>query len=809
MMMRRCWVRIIPALWLSAAIASQLPQPASGGLRLLAEGFESLEARRLPQAAHALTSAREAVPELRDYASYFLAQAHFRAKDYAEASEAAEQVVAFQPISPLAGRAAVLGARAWLEQEQPRKALALLARVDEDSLPAPEARLVRARALEAAGSPLDAVADFQKVCFLYPESPEAKEAYEGLGRLRSALAAAYPEPSADLRLERAGRLRDAGEIADARKEYDSIEADFAGTPRDLARLRIAALPYFAGEGATALARLGSLGRQAGEVEAERLYYLVQCYRRLERDDEMSATLDELASAAPGSPWRLKALNAGSSRFLVKDDPRQQTVFTACAESFPDAPEAGMCNWHAAWWAYRHRDSSAAQLLRQHLKLYPGSEKSGAAVFYLGRLAAKSGDGAAALTWYRFLSRRYPNYYYTYAARADLRALDARHLQPSQQVEEFLASVQFPGRPVKADFTPDAATSKRIERARLLSRADLDTWAESELRFAARNGARPWPVVLELAEMATRDGAPDRALRHIKSVMPTYLFVPRDGAPEHFWRLAFPMPYRSLVVKYSTQAGLDPFLVAALIRQESEFNPKALSVSKAVGLMQIMPAVGRELARKVPVRGFRASQLTRPEINIRLGTYYFRRLLDSCDGRMEDALAAYNAGQSRVVLWRGWGPFEETTEFAETIPFTQTRDYVQIILRNAEVYRWLYASEPQAPEAAVASNAHSQGAVAPTRSSARTPSKGAVEVAEKRAASDSSVSKTPAKRSAQTPNKKKRGKAASAAARKPSKRGPKASKKVPQKTDEEPSEESGRPISKSPKAKKKHSTRPVS
>lgn len=709
MMTRRRWVRIIPALWLNAAIASQLPQPPAGGLRLLAEGYESLEARHLPQAVRALTSARNAVPELRDYASYFLAQAHFRAQEYPEASAAAEQVVAFEPVSPLAGRAAVLGARAWLEQDQPRKALALLARVAEDSLPAPEATLVRAQALEAAGSQQDAVAAYQSVYFLYPESPEANEAYEAFDRLRSVLGPAYPEPSAELRLDRAGSLRDAGEISDARREYDSIAADFAGAPGELARLRLAALPYFAREAVTALSRLEALGRQAGELEAERLYYMVQCDRRLERDDEMTAALDALASAAPASPWRLKALGAASSRFLVKDDRRQQTVFTACAESFPNAPEAVMCNWHAAWWAYRRRESSAAQLFRQHLMLYPSSDKAGASVYYLGRLAAKSGDGAAALAWYRFLTRRYPNFYYTFVASADLRALEARRLQPSRQVEDFLGSIHFPERQLKADLTPDAATARRIERARLLSRAELDAWAESELRYAARNGAQPWPVTLELAEMATRAGAPDRALRHIKAVLPTYLFLPRDGAPARFWRLAFPMPYRSLIVKYSSQAGLDPYLVAALIRQESEFNPRALSASKAVGLMQIMPSVGRELARRNRIRGFRASQLTSPETNIRLGTFYFRHLLDSCDGRTEDTLAAYNAGRSRVALWRGWGPFEDTGEFAETIPFTQTRDYVQIVLRNAELYRALYASEPVAPESAVTSKARAKGA----------------------------------------------------------------------------------------------------
>jgi soluble lytic murein transglycosylase len=778
MMMRRCWVRIIPALWLNAAIAAQLPPPSTAGLRQLAEGFDALEAQRLPQAVYALSSARTTVPALRDYASFFLAQAQYRSRRFGESASAAEEVVGFQPLSPLAGRAAVLGARAWLELKQPRKALALLARVAEDSLPNPEALLVRANALEAAGAPLDAVAGFNAVYYLYPQSPDSKEAEDGLERMRSALGSKFPEASPELRFDRAGKLREAGELDRARREYESIASDFgeptSGGVRELARLRIAALPYYDGEATTALSGLKSLGPRAGEIEAERLYYLVQCYRRMERDDEMAAALDALASAAPDSPWRLKALGAGSSRFLVKDDPRQQQVFEACAEAFRDAPEAVMCHWRAAWWAYRRRQAGAAQLFRQHLQLYPASEKAGAAVFYLGRLAAKSGDGPAELAWLRFLARRYPNYYYTFAARAELHSLESRRIQPSRQVEDFLASVRFPDRPLQADLSPDAATSLRIERARSLSRAELDIWAESELRFAARTGTKIWPVVLELAELATRDGAPDRALRQIKSVLPAYLFMPREGAPRRFWQLAFPLPYRSLIVKYSTQAGLDPFLVAALIRQESEFNPKAISASKAVGLMQIMPAVGRELARQVPVRGFRTAQLTSPETNIRLGTYYFRRLLDSCGGKLEDALAAYNAGRSRVISWRGWGPFEDVNEFAETIPFAQTRDYVQIILRNMELYRWLYASEPVAApivgeEASAIAGTSANGAASASRQSASA----VVETSGKPAGSAASTSQESSK-SASAASKKSAPKAPAAKKKRPKRRRPQSS-----------------------------------
>jgi soluble lytic murein transglycosylase len=223
------------------------------------------------------------------------------------------------------------------------------------------------------------------------------------------------------------------------------------------------------------------------------------------------------------------------------------------------------------------------------------------------------------------------------------------------------------------------------------------------------------VALELAEMATRNGAPDRALRHIKGVLPNYLFLPREGAPLRFWRLAFPLPYRALLEKYARANGLDPFLVAALIRQESEFNPKALSPSQAVGLMQLLPSSARELARKAKLRGFRSAMLTQPETNLRLGTFYFRRLLDSCGGRVEDALGSYNAGHSRVVQWRGWGAFEDASEFVETIPFTQTRDYVQIVLRNAELYRWLYSSQAGS---ATAGKSGSQGSSSQPKTPAR-------------------------------------------------------------------------------------------
>jgi soluble lytic murein transglycosylase len=133
------------------------------------------------------------------------------------------------------------------------------------------------------------------------------------------------------------------------------------------------------------------------------------------------------------------------------------------------------------------------------------------------------------------------------------------------------------------------------------------------------------------------------------------------------------------------------MVAALIRQESEFNPSAISHKSAYGLTQLMPATGRQLARRNGVRRFRTSMLFQPATSLRLGATYMRSMLDQWGGKWEETLASYNAGKARVDEWRTWSSFLEPAEFVETIPFTETREYVQAVLRNAAIYRRLYGT----------------------------------------------------------------------------------------------------------------------
>ncbi len=162
-------------------------------------------------------------------------------------------------------------------------------------------------------------------------------------------------------------------------------------------------------------------------------------------------------------------------------------------------------------------------------------------------------------------------------------------------------------------------------------------------------------------------------------------------PRKYWEALFPKAYWIDLKRSASANALDPYLVASLIRQESEFNPNAVSRANAVGLMQLLPKTGKQVAKEVKLQRYNPSQLYTPAVNLQLGTRYFRGMVDKFGGSFEYALAAYNAGSDRVEEWLGQGTYRDPQEFVESIPFTETREYVQAIMRNASVYKQLYGT----------------------------------------------------------------------------------------------------------------------
>ena len=537
----------------------------------------------------------------------------------------------------------------------------------------------------------------QRVYYSYPSSSESAEAGTLAASLESQLGDQYPPAMGDAMLGRALKLLDTGHAEQAKKELLALVPRLGGDERDTALVKIGVAQYIAKDTKAAQKYLAELTVQSPQANAERLHYLLLCARRANDCPAMSAELDELARLHPDSPWRLEALLAMGNSYLVENQvDSYEPLFRACYESFPKEARAAGCHWRVTWAHYLHRKDDARDLLREHLRLFPNSDESSAALYFLGRLAEGADDPGSARAYYDEIVHEYPNYFYTGLARDRLAALPAAEVAASP-VNSFLRTVEFGARARVRNFEPNARAKVRLARARLLASAGLDDWADVELRYAAQNEDQPHVMGLELATMAARRSAQDQAIRYLKRYAPDYLYMRIDSAPPEFWKLAFPMPYREDFERFARQNNLDPFLVAALARQESEFNPKAVSVSSARGLIQIMPSTGRELSRRLRIRPYSTARLFQPQVNLQLGTYYLRSVADSVDGRWEAALAAYNAGLSRAKDWSTWGEFREAAEFVETVPFTQTREYIQIVLRNADIYRQLYS----APETAAA------------------------------------------------------------------------------------------------------------
>lgn len=664
--------------------ANAHPADKNGALALLTLGATEIEQRQFGDALKHLTAAETRLPALADYTGYLRATADFELSQFADTAPALEPVWQSVPASPLLAKSVSLQVNSYLQQNNPKPAIDLVQRHLVD-LTVPQAELLLARSYEADGNSAAAAEQYQKIYIQNPLSSEASDAQAALTR--------YPAPPPQSLLTRCLKLMDGGDYDRARKELAALLPQLSGADLDLARVRIGAARHFAREDKLAYEYLASLHVSTPESEAERLYYLLECARRLDRIDQVKSILDQISGAYPQSVWRFNALLSVANYYFAHSQAEAaEPLYRVCYETFPNEARSSLCHWRVAWMEYLRNPSSSAALLQEHLTRYPDSDHVSPALYFLGRIAESKSDLGMARVYYEKLDTTFPNYYYAVLARERLALQAISGATPSPTASQFLNTLAFSAHHPTESFVASKLTNQRIERSKLLESAGLDDLAESELRFGAKADGQPQIIALELADLATRRDEPDQGIRYIKHFASGYLSLPIDTAPEKFWRLAFPLPYRQSLEQYSRQRSLDPFLVAALIRQESEFNPKAVSPAHARGLTQVLPSTGRQVSRQLKIPRYRASMLFSPDTNLKIGTAYLKNLLDQLQGKWEETLASYNAGKSRVNSWASSANFHEPAEFVESIPFSETRVYVQSVLRNAEVYRRLYGQK---------------------------------------------------------------------------------------------------------------------
>jgi soluble lytic murein transglycosylase len=236
-----------------------------------------------------------------------------------------------------------------------------------------------------------------------------------------------------------------------------------------------------------------------------------------------------------------------------------------------------------------------------------------------------------------------------------------------------------GTPVARMPDVDAA----MARAALLERLGLNGEATEEYDWLAGEAATSTERMLATAQAFSDAGLASRSIRLARAALDR-------GAPPSaaVYRLLYPFTYGDVLRAESEARKLDPALVAALVRQESYFTPRATSAVGARGLMQVMPDVGRQIAGGLGFPFWDPVLLYQPDVNAQLGTRHLARALGKYD-ELAYALAAYNAGDARVTRWSRKAGVRDPELFVERIPYVETRDYVRVILRGRELYRGLY------------------------------------------------------------------------------------------------------------------------
>ncbi|MHB8410920.1 MAG: lytic transglycosylase domain-containing protein [Candidatus Acidiferrales bacterium] len=660
-----------------AAFAKRYAKEELGARAALALGYYDYNQARYADARRWLDAAK---PEtlLGDQVLFWSAQVDRNLGNLSGALDELESLRSDYPQSVMRGLALQALGEAAIAANQPQRALTAFAaakNVDKN----PKLLFLRAQAEEQAGDKLAAAGDYLAVYDHFPLSTSAEEAGEKVIYFQGVLGAAFPKPNAADQLARAGMLFHARRWQDAEIAYGEVLAGLAGPDQDLAQLRIAECRVQLGGDPAPLA---ALQLQTPEVDAERLYYLSQAYRSATDETNMLATEAQAVARAPQSDWTERTLFATGNYYWVKlDRDDAAKYYQQVVERFPQSADAIDAQWRVLWASYMGHRDDAASLLTNFLTSYPNSVYTPDALYWLGRLAQFAGQKAEARAYFQKLQQRYPNNYFTSHATAQLRAL-RRGPAAAIPLLDAIAPLA-PGPEMDSGEAPEALPW--VQRSVALETIAFDDSAILDLR-AAYDATHSPMLELAIARAATNAEHYGGAIVALRVIYPELESRPFADAPREVWKLSFPMPYARALRISARRERLDPMLVAALTRQESAFEKDAHSSSNAFGLMQLLPRTARPLAHRLRLR-YSEERLFDPVYNLRLGTVYLSDLLKSFHSA-EAALAAYNAGEDRVALWQTGQNYNELPEFVESIPFTQTRQYVEIVMRNATIYQEL-------------------------------------------------------------------------------------------------------------------------
>lgn len=391
---------------------------------------------------------------------------------------------------------------------------------------------------------------------------------------------------------------------------------------------------------------------------ESLYWMSKISIKFGRDEEAIETLSQIPLFYPQSQMAPRALYDAAKLYQANlNFDKSVALYDLLLRNYPKSEFAQDAAWNVGWIRYRNGMYTEASVTFSSIN-------SPQALYWKARTLEKRGKEQEALSIYESLAHTSPRSYYSYLA------------------EKKTGSIQSPSVSTEFSATKDGFINENPGRDKAEFLIELGIFEDAILEIKEiEKMAKTQEDLLHVSELYSRANDFYSSIK-----IADKLDIPKAT------KLSYPMYIDGLVKEFSAKYDVDEFLVYSIIREESRFQKNAVSASGAIGLMQLIPSTGKGTAKRVGVNGYRTDMLYTPNVNIQLGTAYFKEVLEEFDGNVVFALASYNGGPNNVARWIAKLGSLNADEFVEEIPYGETRNYVKKVLRSYGAYKAIYNNQ---------------------------------------------------------------------------------------------------------------------
>ncbi len=656
---------------------------ALGGRRSFLLGHAHLKLKQYRPAIKSFQKALKQIPALENYSLLFLAKAALGAKETDIARRALERLVKKGKKTPEPPFVYEELIRIHRAEKRPLRAAEVAKRyllLFPKSFEAPDFLLRRAKALRAARRNRQAALAFRGLWRRHPEHLGARRALRRSLRISASLSPPLKKPGPKAHYERARLLRKRYHFEKALRGFRDLKRLFPKAPYHKGITFNEALTLFSlrktKEADPALRHAIKHYAPGDPRRAEARYYLGRNHLRKKDQPAFEKQAHRLLKETRKGKWAAKA------RFLLarvyEDDrayKKSARYYNEVISKHPRSPLAPKALFQLAWLRFQSKDFRRAHQGFSRMKTtYPEHWLVSSATYWAALAAEKRGERKSALAQYRACAREHRHRYYGQLA---LRAIGrlARAGDSNTPKPPPLSEAGY-----REWLQPPAKSVRVREVAELLSSMGFHELAAKEYRSLGPSTYSR----LHAARAFTAAGQSHRAIYLINKSFWDAVRAGGSDLPREFWEIVYP-----LIVKRREPGGANPYLVNAVIRAESSFDPRAFSPAGARGLMQLMPTTGRRLARKHKIRIKSVSDLFDPKINTRLGARHLGALIREFGGALVPAIASYNAGRKPVKRWWRAGRNKPVEIFIEEIPYQETKNYVKRVLGYYHEYKRIY------------------------------------------------------------------------------------------------------------------------